>query len=57
MKFNEVYLGEAGLEVSEFKDGNGSPQSGEGAVGGSLSLEQYIHNAREALGVDSHYNR
>uniref|UniRef100_A0A3P8R2T4 Tetratricopeptide repeat protein 28 n=1 Tax=Astatotilapia calliptera TaxID=8154 RepID=A0A3P8R2T4_ASTCA len=57
VKFNEVYLGEAGLEVSEFKDGSGSPQSGEGAVGGSLSLEQYIHNAREALGVDSHYNR
>uniref|UniRef100_A0A3Q2VKA4 Tetratricopeptide repeat protein 28 n=1 Tax=Haplochromis burtoni TaxID=8153 RepID=A0A3Q2VKA4_HAPBU len=57
VKFNEVYLGEAGLEVSEFKDGSGSPQSGGGAVGGSLSLEQYIHNAREALGVDSHYNR
>lgn len=57
MKFNEVYLGEAGLEVSEFKNGSGSPQSGGGAVGGSLSLEQYIHNAREALEVDSHYKR
>ncbi|XP_025764827.1 tetratricopeptide repeat protein 28 isoform X3 [Oreochromis niloticus] len=57
VKFNEVYLGEAGLEVSEFQDGSGSPQSGGGAVGGSFSLEQYIHNAREALGVDSHYSR
>uniref|UniRef100_A0A8D0D4F0 Tetratricopeptide repeat protein 28 n=1 Tax=Sander lucioperca TaxID=283035 RepID=A0A8D0D4F0_SANLU len=28
-----------------------------GAGGGPLSLEQYICNAREALGVDSHYSR
>uniref|UniRef100_A0A3Q0SLR9 Tetratricopeptide repeat protein 28 n=1 Tax=Amphilophus citrinellus TaxID=61819 RepID=A0A3Q0SLR9_AMPCI len=57
VKFNEVYLGEGGLDVSEFQDGSGSPQSGGGAGGGTLSLEQYIHNAREALGVDSHYSR
>lgn len=54
MKFNEVYLGEAGVE---FQDGGGSPQGGGGAGGGPLSLEQYIWNAREALGVDSHYSR
>ncbi|XP_026153474.1 tetratricopeptide repeat protein 28 isoform X2 [Mastacembelus armatus] len=52
VKFNEVYLGEAGVEVSEFLDGGGSPQGG-----GPLSLEQYICNAREALGVDCHYSR
>lgn len=57
MKFNEVYLGEAGAEASEFQDGGGSPQGGGGAGGGPLSLEQYICNAREALGVDSHYSR
>ncbi|XP_028273839.1 tetratricopeptide repeat protein 28 [Parambassis ranga] len=55
VKFNEVYLGEAGLE--EFHDGGGSPQGGGGGGGGPLSLEQYIYNAREALGVDSHYSR
>uniref|UniRef100_A0A3Q1EMK7 Tetratricopeptide repeat protein 28 n=2 Tax=Acanthochromis polyacanthus TaxID=80966 RepID=A0A3Q1EMK7_9TELE len=55
VKFNEVYLGEAGLEATEFQDGGGSPQGGGG--GGPLSLEQYISNAREALGVDSHYSR
>ncbi|XP_034751934.1 tetratricopeptide repeat protein 28 isoform X2 [Etheostoma cragini] len=58
VKFNEVYLGESGLE--EFHDGGGgSPQGGGGggAGGGPLSLEQYICNAREALGVDSHYSR
>ncbi|XP_031157096.1 tetratricopeptide repeat protein 28 isoform X2 [Sander lucioperca] len=62
VKFNEVYLGESGLE--EFQDGGGgSPQGGGGggggggAGGGPLSLEQYICNAREALGVDSHYSR
>ncbi|XP_044031233.1 tetratricopeptide repeat protein 28 isoform X1 [Siniperca chuatsi] len=54
VKFNEVYLGEAGVE---FQDGGGSPQGGGGAGGGPLSLEQYICNAREALGVDSHYSR
>ncbi|XP_038589035.1 tetratricopeptide repeat protein 28 isoform X1 [Micropterus salmoides] len=54
VKFNEVYLGEAG---AEFQDGGGSPQGGGGAGGGPLSLEQYIWNAREALGVDSHYSR
>lgn len=61
MKFNEVYLGESGVEASEFQDGSGSPQGGGGggggAGGGPLSLEQYICNAREALGVDSHYSR
>lgn len=51
MKFNEVYLGESGAETSEFQDG-GSPHGA-----GPLSLEQYICNAREALGVDSHYSR
>ncbi|KAM3874095.1 tetratricopeptide repeat protein 28 [Diretmus argenteus] len=56
VKFNEVYLGEAGIEASEFLDGGASPQGG-GAGGGPLSLEQYICNAREALGVDSHYSR
>lgn len=54
MKFHEVYLGEAGAETSEFQDGGGSLQGG---TGGHLSLEQYICNAREALGVDSHYSR
>lgn len=62
MKFNEVYLGEAGVEASELQDGGGggggSPQGGGGAGGGGpLSMEQYICNAREALGVDSHYSR
>uniref|UniRef100_A0A3Q3KEM5 Tetratricopeptide repeat protein 28 n=1 Tax=Monopterus albus TaxID=43700 RepID=A0A3Q3KEM5_MONAL len=56
VKFNEVYLGEAGVEVSEFEDGVGSPQ-GRGGGGGPLSLEQYICNAREALGVDSYHSR
>ncbi|XP_070707262.1 tetratricopeptide repeat protein 28 [Pempheris klunzingeri] len=54
VKFNEVYLGEAGVE---FQDGDGSPQGGGAPGGGPLSLEQYICNAREALGVDSHYSR
>ncbi|XP_059214709.1 tetratricopeptide repeat protein 28 [Centropristis striata] len=61
VKFNEVDLGEATVE--EFHDGGGgggggggSPQAG-GAGGGPLSLDQYICNAREALGVDSHYSR
>lgn len=57
VKFNEVYLGEAGVEGCELQDGGGSPYSGTGAGGGPLSLEQYICNAREALGVDSHYSR
>ncbi|TKS84970.1 Tetratricopeptide repeat protein 28 [Collichthys lucidus] len=62
VKFNEVYLGEAGVEASELQDGGGgggSPQGGGGAGGGGgpLSMEQYICNAREALGVDSHYSR
>ncbi len=58
VKFNEVYLGEAGVETPEFQDGSGSPQGGGGGGGGGpLSLEQYICNAREALGVDSHYSR
>ncbi|XP_040915141.1 tetratricopeptide repeat protein 28 [Toxotes jaculatrix] len=57
VKFNEVYLGEAGAEVSELQDGGGSPQGGGGAGGSPLSLDQYICNAREALGVDNHYSR
>lgn len=57
VKFHEVYLGEAGMETSEFQDGGESPQGGTGVGGGHLSLEQYICNAREALGVDSHYSR
>lgn len=52
MKFNEVYLPEAGAETSEVQDGGGG-----GAVGAPLPLEQYIANAREALGVDSHASR
>ncbi|XP_041825127.1 tetratricopeptide repeat protein 28 isoform X2 [Melanotaenia boesemani] len=52
VKFNEVYLGEAGPEASEFQDGGGSPQ-----CLSPLSLEQYICSVREALGVDSHYSR
>ncbi|KAM7368634.1 hypothetical protein PAMP_012954 [Pampus punctatissimus] len=51
VKFNEVYLGEA----SDFQDA-GSPHGG-GVSGSPLSLEQYICNAREALGVDSHCSR
>ncbi|XP_008421528.1 tetratricopeptide repeat protein 28 isoform X3 [Poecilia reticulata] len=52
VKFNEAYLGEAGPEASEFQDGSGSPHGG-----GPVSLDQYICNAREALGVDSHHSR
>ncbi|PWA26519.1 hypothetical protein CCH79_00001228 [Gambusia affinis] len=50
VKFNEAYLGEA--EASEFQDGGRSPHGG-----GPMSLDQYICNAREALGVDSHHSR
>lgn len=57
VKFNEVYLGEAGVEGSDLQDGARSPHSGTGVGGGPLTLEQYISNAREALGVDSHYSR
>ncbi|XP_033502464.2 tetratricopeptide repeat protein 28 [Epinephelus lanceolatus] len=64
VKFNEVYLGESGVEEFHDGGGGGSPQgggagagAGAGAGGGPLSLEQYISNAREALGVDSHYSR
>lgn len=57
MKFNEVYLGEAGVDGPGYQEGTRSPQSGPGASGGPLTLEQYIGNAREALGVDSHYSR
>ncbi|XP_074546098.1 tetratricopeptide repeat protein 28 isoform X2 [Halichoeres trimaculatus] len=49
VKFNEVYLGEVGAEASELQDGGGG--------GSPQSLDQYISNAREALGVDSHYSR
>lgn len=52
-----MYLGEAGVEGSDLQDGARSPQSGTGVGGGPLTLEQYISNAREALGVDSHYSR
>uniref|UniRef100_A0A3P8W3N1 Tetratricopeptide repeat protein 28 n=1 Tax=Cynoglossus semilaevis TaxID=244447 RepID=A0A3P8W3N1_CYNSE len=58
LKFNEVYLGEPGFEM---QDGSGSPPGGGGGGGGAgvipLSLDQLICNAREALGVDSHYSR
>ncbi|XP_068430413.1 tetratricopeptide repeat protein 28 [Clinocottus analis] len=60
VKFNEVYLGEAGLEEFQDAGGGGSPLGGGGGGGGGggpQSLEQYICNAREALGVDSHYSR
>lgn len=53
MKFNEVFLGEVGAEASELQDGG----VGGGGGGSPLSLDQYISNAREALGVDSHYSR
>ncbi|XP_034048421.1 tetratricopeptide repeat protein 28 [Thalassophryne amazonica] len=56
VKFNEVFLGEAGVEVPEFQDDVPST-SGGGADVGSQSLDQYISNAREALGVDSHDSR
>ncbi|XP_015232317.1 PREDICTED: tetratricopeptide repeat protein 28-like isoform X2 [Cyprinodon variegatus] len=52
VKFNEVYLGEGGPDTSEFQDGARSPHGG-----GSVSLDQYICSAREALGVDSHHSR
>ncbi|XP_061589963.1 tetratricopeptide repeat protein 28 isoform X2 [Cololabis saira] len=52
VKFHETYLGEAGAETPEFQDGGGTPQGA-----GPLSLEQYITNAREALGVDIHQSR
>ncbi|KAM4634971.1 tetratricopeptide repeat protein 28 [Polymixia lowei] len=55
VKFNEVYVGESGVEASELQEGGASPQGGASA-GGPLSLDQYISNAREALGVDSHYS-
>ncbi|KAF7648124.1 hypothetical protein LDENG_00161580, partial [Lucifuga dentata] len=48
VKFSEVYLG----EPSDFQDGASSPQAG-GSGLGPLSLDQYISNAHEALGVDS----
>ncbi|XP_072310398.1 tetratricopeptide repeat protein 28 isoform X3 [Eucyclogobius newberryi] len=51
VKFHEVFLGGA-----EYQDEDGSPQ-GLGAGIGPLTLEQYITNAREALGVDGHYSR
>lgn len=55
LKFNEVYLGEPGFEM---QDGSGSPPGGGGGAGViPLSLDQLICNAREALGVDSHYSR
>ncbi|RVE66183.1 hypothetical protein OJAV_G00124190 [Oryzias javanicus] len=43
VKFNEVDLGEAGAEGSEVQECGGGPPG---------SLEQYVCNAREALGVD-----
>ncbi|XP_033845014.1 tetratricopeptide repeat protein 28 [Periophthalmus magnuspinnatus] len=51
VKFHEVYLGEA-----DYQDGDRSPQGfGAGVV--PFTLEQYITNAREALGVDGLYSR
>ncbi|XP_023816436.1 tetratricopeptide repeat protein 28 isoform X2 [Oryzias latipes] len=46
LKFNQVNLGEAG--PGGLEECGGSPP---------CSLEQYIYNAREALGVDSHHSR
>ncbi|XP_060935836.1 tetratricopeptide repeat protein 28 [Limanda limanda] len=55
VKFHEVYLGDPGADgVGSPQDGGGSPQGGGGSP---LSLDQHIYNAREALGVDSHYSR
>ena len=51
-----MYLGESGGERSEFHEGGASTVGG-GVNGSGQSLEQYISNAREALGVDSHYSR
>ncbi|XP_024154731.1 tetratricopeptide repeat protein 28 isoform X1 [Oryzias melastigma] len=48
VKFNEVDLREGGAEGSELQECGGSPP---------CSLEQYIYNAREALGVDSPRSR
>ncbi|XP_056434200.1 tetratricopeptide repeat protein 28 isoform X2 [Gadus chalcogrammus] len=56
IKFHQVYLGESGGERSEFHEGGASTVGG-GVNGSGQSLEQYISNAREALGVDSHYSR
>ncbi|CAL8318306.1 unnamed protein product [Lota lota] len=52
IKFHQVYLGER----SELEEGGASTVGG-GVNGSGQSLEQYISNAREALGVDSHYSR
>ncbi|XP_029024988.1 tetratricopeptide repeat protein 28 isoform X2 [Betta splendens] len=52
VKFNEVYLAETGAEASELQDAGGG-----GTAGVHLPLDQYIANAREALGVDSHASR
>ncbi|XP_061732037.1 tetratricopeptide repeat protein 28 isoform X1 [Nerophis ophidion] len=48
IKFHQVCLGDA----SEVQDGGWSPQGG-----GPLSLDQYVYNAREVLGVDGHLDR
>ncbi|XP_028835131.1 tetratricopeptide repeat protein 28-like isoform X2 [Denticeps clupeoides] len=54
LKFHEVYLGEGVTDGDlEFQEVSG----GTGGVAGGSSLEQYIANAREALGVDSYYSR
>ncbi|KAI4878611.1 hypothetical protein NFI96_019047 [Prochilodus magdalenae] len=60
VKFHEVYLGEGMSEGDpDFQEGGiGGGARGGGGVGyGSSSLEQYICNAREALGVESFYSR
>ncbi|XP_058473226.1 tetratricopeptide repeat protein 28 isoform X1 [Solea solea] len=57
VKFNEVYLGEAGADVSELQEGGGGGGGGGGAGASPLSLDQHIYNAREFLGVESHHSR
>ncbi|XP_054613623.1 tetratricopeptide repeat protein 28 isoform X2 [Dunckerocampus dactyliophorus] len=52
IKFHQVCLGEAGADTSEFQDGGLSPQGG-----GPFSLDQYVFNVREVLGVDGHLSR
>nr|XP_057912618.1 tetratricopeptide repeat protein 28 [Doryrhamphus excisus] len=52
VKFHQVCLGEAGADASVFQDGGLSPQGG-----GPLTLDQYIFNVREVLGVDGRLSR
>ncbi|TRY67988.1 hypothetical protein DNTS_035551 [Danionella cerebrum] len=58
LKFHEVYLGEGASEggSGDFQESCGGSVAAGSSCGGS-SLEQFISNAREALGVDSYYSR